>query len=141
MNTFTELYAKKWTKLIKLSLRRNKRVTTGQTAKSVRYILTEKGFKIVGAKHIDNIIKGRGASKSKSGRGWFSNLREWAKIKGFSVSQTWAIYKSINKNGWKTPPTPDLISGAITKKEVKEISEAYAKQFIQDVRVQIKKSI
>ena len=137
----TESYAKKWVKLIQVSLKKNKRVTTGRTARSVRYELTEKGFRIVGAKHIDNIVKGRGSSKSTSGSGWFKQLREWARIKGFTVGQTWAIYKSINKNGWKTPPTPDLITGAITKKEVKEISEAYAKKFLQDVRVQIKKSI
>jgi hypothetical protein len=132
--------AKLWVKRIGLSLRRNKRVVTGRTLRSLNYEITKGGFVIKGGTQFNNLISGRGSSKRK-GDFWFPQLREWAIIKGFTLNETWAIYKSINANGWKTPPTPDLITSAVNQKDIKELKKEIAKNELSLAKLQIKKAI
>jgi hypothetical protein len=129
-----------WVRRIKLSLRKNKRVTTGKTTRSLRYEVKGVKLNIYGAKHIDNIIGGRGASKSTSGGGWFKELREWAIIKGLTLGQTWGIYKRINKEGWKTPPSPDLLTDAVGEKQINDLKRELAKNTLSLVKAQINKA-
>lgn len=136
-----EFYADKWTKLVKQSLRTNRRVATGKTVRSVKPNITQNGFTIVGAKHIDNIIKGRGRSKNRSGGGWFKQLQAWAEARGIPKGVVYAIYKSINEKGWKTPPTPDLITSVITASEIKALTRDLAKFQVSLVKDILLKSI
>ena len=134
-------YAVKWTEKIKQSLISNNRRATGKTVDSVHYQITKDGFEIKGAKHIDNLISGRGSSKSSSGKGWFNELEEWVVARGIPKSATYAIYKSINDKGWKTPPSPNLIDQAVTQSDIDDLKSELVKNELSLIRAEIKKAI
>lgn len=134
-------YAAKWTEKIKQSLISNNRRATGKTVDSVHYQITKEGFEIKGAKHIDNLISGRGSSKSSGGSGWYEQLREWVIARGIPEKATYAIYRSINENGWKTPPSPNLIDQAVTQYDIDDLKSELAKNELSLIRAEIKKAI
>ena len=134
-------YGEKWTRAIQESLKRNNRKATGKTVRSVNYKVTEDVLIVKGAKHIDNIIDGRGRSKSSSGGGWIDQLKEWAEARGIPSGAVWAIYTSINQKGWSTPPTPNLITSVITDQEINTLKRELAKNQLSLVRAEIRKSL
>ena len=136
-----EKWAKKWTKDIQGSLRRNRREATGKTIKSVKYKVLPSGFEITGAKHIDNIILGRGKSKRSGGGGWLDQLKEWAVARGIPQGAVYAIYKSINAKGWSTPPSPTLLTDVITDSEISLLLKDLAKNQLSLMKDVLQKSI
>ena len=85
---------------------------TGSTANSIRLEVTQTGFIIYGAEHIDNIFFGRKPTSAGAKKGnptVQEMIYEWIKAKSIapkesSMSQealSWAISKSIHKKGYK----------------------------------------
>ena len=126
---------------IQQSLRTNKRDATGRTIRSVVSNINKSGFTVVGAKHIDNIIGGRGRSRSRSGGGFLQQIKDWVDARSLPKGIAYAIYKSINEKGWSTPPTPNLITSVITDAFIRGLVRDLAKNQLSLMKDVLLKSI
>lgn len=119
---------------------------TGATAASIRLEVTSTGFIIYGAEHIDNIFFGRRPTSAgaKKGKPTVQEMiYEWIKSrsitpKNSSMSQlslSWAISKSIHKNGYKGKG--DLFKDILKPKNFSSL----AQELLKDKTVSLTNSI
>lgn len=106
---------------------------SGKTANSLELKVTPTSLEIWGDKTIGAIIEGRKPTKAGAKQTGEKTVQqsvlEWIKLKGItpkesSMSQeslSWAISKSIHKNGYKGKP--DLFKNIVNKSKIDSISE------------------
>ena len=120
---------------------------TGQLAQSIKYIPTspQEGLTQIALEMEDYgfiLDSGRGGAKAESGQSWQPKLVQWIKAKGIkpkpgvTVEQlSFAIYKSINKKGYKAKPFVDQAVGAYAAAFADEFAQATA----EDIDIDLKK--
>lgn len=105
---------------------------TGKTASSLEAVVTSTGFEILGDKHIGALIYGRKPTSTGAKKGdptLQESILEWLKVKSIqpresSMTQeslSWAISKSIHKNGYKGKG--NFFNSVLNSKKFDSISE------------------
>jgi len=121
---------------------------TGKTANSLEVDSDATSFTIKGDAHIYNLIYGRkptSSNASKSSPTLQEKIFEWVKAKGIvprepSMSQlslSWAISKSIHKNGYKGKG--NFFENILTQSRINSMSEALLNAQIEATSNIIKK--
>ena len=119
---------------------------TGSTAASIRLEVSDTGFIIYGAEHIDNIFYGRKPTSAgaKKGKPTVQQMiYEWIKARSITpkessmsqLSLSWAISKSIHKNGYKGKG--DLFKDILKPKSF----DSLAKQLLKERTLNLTNSI
>lgn len=115
---------------------------TGKTARSIRFIVTDKGdtatFQIVGSKYIMVTQTGRKPTPqyTKPSRGFVQNIREWLAAQGKDQGPAYAIAKSIHQKGtalWRAGGNTiisDIVNESLTEKISRDILQAFAKYYL-----------
>jgi len=121
---------------------------TGSTAASIRLEVTDNGFIIYGAEHIDNIFFGRKPTSAGAKKGnptVQEQIYDWIKARSItpkeaSMSQlqlSWAISNSIHKNGYKGKG--DLFADILKPKNFSSLSESLLKSKASSLTISISK--
>jgi hypothetical protein len=137
---------------LKKSYQEKKMVATGKTVASLRKEVTEKGFKIFGAKWIDFTEFGRGPSQGsgQGGSNFLDNLLEWAKAVGFPEWRVRFLKYYINKFGTRLHRGQDprfsgnqskVITDVINEMLVEEIKTRTAFAVLESYKTEIRKII
>lgn len=108
-------YGLKIVEYIQKTLKDNDKYVTGKTHDSVEHVVEPYTLTVLGASHLAVIdsAEGRGATLNNSGGGFFEDIKEWATLRGIDEAFHYAIYKNINKNGWKSDGLNHLIEQGI----------------------------
>ena len=148
MQNILSKYGERIIELIKQSMIDNNRTTTGKTADSLRYeVSNENVLTIFGSPVLEALEFGREPSSSSGGEGFFDELREWATIKidsSVTDSTVFAIYKKINEQGFEG--TDGLLSLPINQgvdelnaELSAELTQAYASKIALEFKKGYKK--
>jgi len=104
---------------------------TGKTAESIEAVVTPNSLTILGGKQIGAIINGRGPTKPNAPKGnptlqqsilsWLQAASITPREAGMSQeSLSWAISKSIHKNGYKGKG--DIFKDVLTENKIADIT-------------------
>jgi len=92
---------------IQKNLVKNNRVASGKTSRSLRVMTlitpTQVIMRLMGSSVLEQLEYGRGKTKNgtKGSSSWFNELLAWVKIRGLPEGSVYAIFKKINKEGYK----------------------------------------
>ena len=119
---------------------------TGQLAQSIKYVPQNTPTGTALAIEMEDygfiVEEGRGGAKRASSQSWQPKIIQWIKAKGIrpksgvTVEQlSYAIYKSINKKGYKPKP---FVAPAVNKL-VNQFAAEYAQATANDIEVDLEK--
>jgi len=72
---------------------------SGRLSDSIKYEMSQHYFIISMNKYGSYVDSGTGPAKSKSGPGFYEQIKEWVSYKGIDPGAAWAIYQKILKEG------------------------------------------
>jgi len=110
---------------------------TGNTAMSIRYEITSKGFRVLGASYIEVNERGRPPANDSSryDPSFLEKLKVWAAARGITIPAE-AIRKAINKKGtllWQgkdprfTGNKSEVITDIVNKEFIEKLKDSYFK--------------
>lgn len=132
------------------SLKRNDRIATGDTSKSIRSEVTTRGNAVIavmyGPKHLPLLQSGRRPTHTREqwakdkGKGGapIAPLERWLRARGLNVSP-WAIKYSVDTKGFKG--TPGLIDEPLGDKFRNEVMRSATQAIIQDLKDNVNKAL
>ena len=100
------------------NLRKNNRVASGKTSKSLRIKIDANANQVkgtlLGSTVLDSLEYGRGATKNAgSSASWEKELRDWMRIRGIDQGAFYPIWRKINRDGYEG--TGGLVSDPVEK--------------------------
>ena len=100
------------------SLRKNNRVASGKTSKSLRIKIDANANQVtgtlLGSTVLDNLEYGRKSTKNAgTTASWEKQLRDWMRIRGIEQSAFYPIWLKINRDGYEG--TDGLVSDPVEK--------------------------
>jgi len=88
---------------VRNELKSQDKVVTGETADSVRYVLTETGVEVRANASIMTLIRGRKPTTKKGDGQVLAKIKQWCKDRGIPEKYAYPITKRIHEQGIQVP--------------------------------------